>query len=47
MRPRNAAEGTGAIDVFHLTRAGRKLTNMEQDALRTELETTLAGGRES
>ncbi|MCY4026523.1 MAG: HD domain-containing protein [Acidobacteria bacterium] len=42
-----ATEGTRAIDVFHLTRAGRKLTNREQDELRAELETTLAGGRES
>ena len=40
-----ATEGTRALDVFHITRAGRKLTNPEQDALRAELETTLAAGQ--
>ncbi len=40
-----STEGTRAIDVFHLTRAGRKLTNAEQDELRAELESTLAAGQ--
>ena len=40
-----ATEGTRAIDVFHITRAGRKLTNAEQDELRAALETTLAPGQ--
>ena len=37
-----ATEGTRAIDVFHITQAGRKLTNAEQEKLRAELETPLA-----
>ena len=40
-----ATEGTRAVDVFHLTQAGRKLTGAQQDGLRAELETTLAAGQ--
>ena len=40
-----STEGSRAIDVFHLTRSGRKLTTAEQDDLRGELEATLAAGQ--
>ena len=40
-----ATEGTRAVDVFHVTQAGRKLTGEQQDELRAELETTLAAGQ--
>jgi UTP:GlnB (protein PII) uridylyltransferase len=40
-----STEGTRAIDVFHITRAGRKLTNADQEELGAELQTTLAAGQ--
>jgi [protein-PII] uridylyltransferase len=38
-----ATEGERAIDVFHITKAGAKLTDPEQQALTTDLERTLEG----
>jgi UTP:GlnB (protein PII) uridylyltransferase len=38
-----ATEGERAIDVFHITRAGAKLTEAEQQALTAELQRTLEG----
>jgi [protein-PII] uridylyltransferase len=40
-----ATEGEKAIDVFHITRAGRKLTEAEQQALTADLQGTLEGAR--
>ena len=37
-------EGNKAIDVFHLTRAGAKLSEPAQLALRNDLEQMLEGG---
>ena len=38
-----STEGSRAIDVFHLTKAGPKLTGAEAEALRASLETALEG----
>jgi [protein-PII] uridylyltransferase len=38
-----ATEGEKAIDVFHITKAGVKLTQAEQQALTTDLQRTLEG----
>jgi [protein-PII] uridylyltransferase len=38
-----STEGERAIDVFHLTKAGRKLTEAEQHALTSGLQSTLEG----
>jgi [protein-PII] uridylyltransferase len=38
-----ATEGEKAIDVFHITRAGAKLTEAEQSALTSDLQRTLEG----
>ncbi|MGE0446897.1 MAG: bifunctional uridylyltransferase/uridylyl-removing protein GlnD [Vicinamibacterales bacterium] len=38
-----ATEGERAIDVFHITKAGAKLTEAEQQALTAELQRTLEG----
>jgi UTP:GlnB (protein PII) uridylyltransferase len=38
-----ATEGEKAIDVFHVTRAGSKLTGDEQAALSSDLQRTLEG----
>ncbi|HVZ22045.1 MAG TPA: HD domain-containing protein, partial [Vicinamibacterales bacterium] len=38
-----ATEGEKAIDVFHITRAGRKLSEAEQQALTADLQRTLEG----
>ena len=38
-----ATEGERAIDVFHITKAGAKLTDGEQQALTADLQTTLEG----
>jgi [protein-PII] uridylyltransferase len=38
-----ATEGEKAIDVFHITRAGVKLTEAEQQALTSDLQRTLEG----
>jgi len=38
-----STEGSRAIDVFHLTKAGAKLTDSDADALRATLETALEG----
>ena len=38
-----AAEGEKAIDVFHITKAGAKLTEAEQTALTSDLQRTLEG----
>jgi [protein-PII] uridylyltransferase len=38
-----ATEGEKAIDVFHITRAGSKLTGEEQAALTSDLQRTLEG----
>jgi [protein-PII] uridylyltransferase len=40
-----ATEGEKAIDVFHLTKAGAKLTEAEQQALTSDLQGTLEGLR--
>lgn len=40
-----ATEGEKAIDVFHITRAGKKLTDAEQQALTADLQRTLEGTR--
>jgi [protein-PII] uridylyltransferase len=40
-----ATEGEKAIDVFHITRAGKKLTEAEQQALTADLQRTLEGTR--
>ncbi len=38
-----ATEGEKAIDVFHITKAGAKLTEAEQHALTSDLQRTLEG----
>jgi UTP:GlnB (protein PII) uridylyltransferase len=38
-----STEGEKAIDVFHITKAGVKLSETEQQALTTELQRTLEG----
>ena len=38
-----STEGSRAIDVFHLTKAGAKVTDSDADALRATLETALEG----
>ena len=38
-----ATEGEKAIDVFHITKAGAKLTEAEQQALTSDLQRTLEG----
>ena len=38
-----ATEGERAIDVFHITKAGAKLTQAEQQALTSDLQRTLEG----
>ena len=38
-----ATEGEKAIDVFHITKAGIKLTQAEQQALTSDLQRTLEG----
>jgi [protein-PII] uridylyltransferase len=38
-----ATEGERAIDVFHITKAGAKLTQAEQQALTADLQRTLEG----
>jgi [protein-PII] uridylyltransferase len=38
-----ATEGEKAIDVFHITKAGRKLTDAEQQTLTSDLQRTLEG----
>jgi [protein-PII] uridylyltransferase len=38
-----ATEGERAIDVFHITKAGSKLTEAEQQALTADLQRTLEG----
>jgi UTP:GlnB (protein PII) uridylyltransferase len=38
-----ATEGEKAIDVFHITKAGSKLTEAEQIALTSDLQRTLEG----
>jgi [protein-PII] uridylyltransferase len=38
-----ATEGERAIDVFHVTKAGAKLTEAEQHALTSDLQRTLEG----
>ena len=38
-----STEGEKAIDVFHITKAGRKLTEAEQQALTSDLQSTLEG----
>jgi len=38
-----ATEGEKAIDVFHITKAGVKLTQAEQQALTSDLQRTLEG----
>jgi len=38
-----ATEGEKAIDVFHITKAGIKLTRAEQQALTSDLQRTLEG----
>ena len=38
-----ATEGERAIDVFHITKAGAKLTEAEQQALTADLQRTLEG----
>jgi len=38
-----ATEGEKAIDVFHITKAGSKLTEAEQVALTSDLQRTLEG----
>jgi UTP:GlnB (protein PII) uridylyltransferase len=40
-----ATEGEKAIDVFHLTRGGAKLTEAEQLALTADLQRTLEESR--
>jgi hypothetical protein len=42
-----ATEGHKAIDVLHVTHAGRKLDDATQQALRRELITVLEGARET
>ena len=38
-----ATEGEKAIDVFHITKGGSKLTEAEQQALTSDLQRTLEG----
>jgi [protein-PII] uridylyltransferase len=38
-----STEGERAIDVFHITKAGAKLTEAEQRALTSDLQATLEG----
>ena len=38
-----ATEGERAIDVFHVTKAGAKLTEAEQHSLTSDLQRTLEG----
>ena len=40
-----ATEGEKAIDVFHITKAGKKLTDAEQQSLTADLQQTLEGTR--
>ena len=40
-----STEGEKAIDVFHITKAGIKLTEAEQRALTSDLQSTLEGTR--
>ncbi len=40
-----ATEGEKAIDVFHITKAGYKLTEAEQQTLTSDLQHTLEGTR--
>jgi [protein-PII] uridylyltransferase len=42
-----STEGQKAIDVFHITKAGRKLTDAEQSELSAHLQATLEGGHEA
>ena len=42
-----STEGQKAIDVFHLTKSGRKLTAAEQNELSTDLHRMLEGSNEA